>query len=103
MVLPNPPKSLDNTPTAPTTNFSDTLNRFREELSKSLEESLGVQIKPSKTTYRKSYPSHIDFMKAPNGWRVPDFQKFSGDEVNQPWSILACFLHNWVKLVLMIL
>ena len=72
-VLPNPPKSpsqvpiLDNAPTAPTTDFSDTLNRFREELSKSLEESLGVQIKPSRTTYRKPYPSHFDFMKAPDG------------------------------------
>jgi hypothetical protein len=44
-VLPNPPKSpsqipiLDNAPTAPNANLSDTLNRFREELSKSLEEA----------------------------------------------------------------
>jgi hypothetical protein len=56
-VLPNPPKSpstvpvLDNTPVAPTTNFTNTFNRFKEELSKSLEESLGVQIKTSRTTY----------------------------------------------------
>jgi len=41
-VLPNPPKSpsqisiLDNTPTAPSTDFNETLNRFREELFKSL-------------------------------------------------------------------
>jgi hypothetical protein len=47
-ILPNPPKSssqvpiLDSTPTAPTTDFSDTLNWFREELSKALEKSLGV-------------------------------------------------------------
>jgi hypothetical protein len=66
-ILPNPPKSpsqvliLDDSPVAPSTDFNDTLNRFREELSKSLEESLGVQIKPSRTTYRKSYPSHFDF------------------------------------------
>jgi len=73
MVLPNPPKSpsqipiLDNAPTTPTTDFNETLNQFREELSKSLEESLGVQIEPSRTTYRKPYPSHFDFMKAPDG------------------------------------
>jgi hypothetical protein len=68
---------LDDTPVvpvAPSTDFNDTLNRFREELSKSLEESLGVQIKPSRTTYRKPYPSHFDFMKAPDGWKVPDFK-----------------------------
>ena len=40
MVLPNPPKSpsqipiLDKTPTAPTTDFNETLSPFREELSK---------------------------------------------------------------------
>jgi hypothetical protein len=75
-IFPNPPKSpsrvpiLDDIPAAPiapSTDFNDTLNQFREELSKSLEESLGVQIKPSRTTYSKSYPSHFDFMKAPNG------------------------------------
>jgi hypothetical protein len=50
-ILPNPPKSpsqvpiLDDTPAASvalSTDFNDTLNRFREQLSKSLEESLGV-------------------------------------------------------------
>jgi hypothetical protein len=72
-ILPNPPKSpsqvpiLDDTPVAPSTDLNDTLNRFREELSKSLKESLGVQIKPSRTTYRKPYPSHFDFMKALDG------------------------------------
>jgi hypothetical protein len=88
-ILPNLPKSpsqvpiLDDTPAAPvvlSTDFNDTLNQFREELSKSLKESLGVQIKPSRTTYRKSYPSHFDFMKAPDEWKVPDFNKFSGDD-----------------------
>ena len=98
MVLPNPPKSpsqipiLDNAPTTPTTDFSDTLNRFREELSKSLEESLGVQIKPSRTTYRKPYPSHFDFMKAPDGWRVPDFYKFSGDDSKSTMERINMFL-----------
>jgi hypothetical protein len=88
-ILPNLPKSpsqvpiLDDTPAAPvvlSTDFNDTLNQFREELSKSLKESLGLQIKPSRTTYRKSYPSHFYFMKAPNEWKVPDFNKFSGDD-----------------------
>jgi hypothetical protein len=50
-ILPNPPKSPsrvpihDDTPAAPvapSTDFNDILNRFRDELSKSLKESLGV-------------------------------------------------------------
>ena len=98
MVLPHPPKSpsqipiLDNAPTTPTTDFSDTLNRFREELSKSHEESLGVQIKPSRTTYHKPYHSHFDFMKSPDGWRVSDFNKFSGDDSKSTVEHISMFL-----------
>jgi hypothetical protein len=100
-ILPNPPKSpsrvpiLDDTPAAPvapSTDFNDTLNRFREELSKSLEKCLGVQIKPSRTTYRKSYPSHFDFMKAPDGWKVPNFNKFSGDDSKSIMEHISMFL-----------
>jgi hypothetical protein len=99
-ILPNPPKSpsqvsiLDDTlaaPVAPSIDFNDTLNRFREELSKSLEESLGVQIKPSRTTYRKTYPSHFDFMKAPDGWKVPNFNKFSGDDSKSTMEHISMF------------
>jgi hypothetical protein len=100
-ILPNPPKSpsqvpiLDDTsaaPVAPSTDFNDTLNRFRKELSKLLEESLGVQIKPSRTTYRKPYPSHFDFMKVPDGWKVPDFNKFSGDDSKSTIEHISMFL-----------
>jgi hypothetical protein len=100
-ILPNPPKSssqvsiLDDThaaPVAPSTDFNDTLNRFREELSISLEESLGVQIKPSRTTYHKPYPSHFDFMKAPDGWKVPDFNKFSGDDSKSTMEHISMLL-----------
>jgi hypothetical protein len=100
-ILPNPPKSLsqvpilDDTPAAPvapSTDLNDTLNRFREELSKLLEESLGVQIKPSRTTYLKLYPSHFDFMKAPDGSKVPDFNKFSGDDSKSTMEHISMFL-----------
>jgi hypothetical protein len=100
-ILPNPPKSLsqvpilDDTPAAPvapSTDFNDTLNRFREELYKSLEESLGVQIKPSRTTYCKPYPSHFDFMKALDGWKVPDFSKFSSDDSKSTMEHISLFL-----------
>ena len=61
-------------------------------MSKSLEESLGVQIKPSRNTNRKLYPSHFDFMKAPDGWRVPDFNKFSGDDSKSTMEHISMFL-----------
>ena len=86
-VLSNLPKSpsqipmLNNALVAPVTDFNETLNRFKDELSRSSESSMGVQIKPSRTTYHKLYPSHLfDFLKAPDGWSLPDFYKFSGDD-----------------------
>jgi hypothetical protein len=78
-VLPNPSKSpsqiptFNVTPNAPTTDFDDALNWFKDELAKSLESSLGVQLKYSRNTYQKLYPSTYDFMKAPDRWRVLDF------------------------------
>jgi len=79
MVLPNPPTisnlyAYNHVPVAPGTDFNDTLNRFKDKLSKSIEESLGVQIKPNRTTYHKPYALNFDFMKAPDGWRVPKIQ-----------------------------
>ena len=89
---------LNSAPVAPSTDFNEYLNRFRDELSKSIESGLGVQIKPSRTTYHKSYPSHFDFLKAPDDWRVPYiFINLVVKIVNLLWSTLACFLLKWVK------
>ena len=68
------------------------MNRFKDELAKSLESSLGVQLKSSRNTYQKSYPSTYDFMKAPDGWRVSDFQKFSGDDSKSTMEHISMFL-----------
>jgi hypothetical protein len=82
---------VDNHRQHSSTDFNDTLNRFREELSKSPGESLGVQIKPSRTTYCKLYPSHFDFMKAPDGWKVPNFNKFNGDDSKSTMEHVSLF------------
>jgi hypothetical protein len=48
MVLPNPPKSpsqipiFSSAPVVHTTDFNETFNWFRDELSKSIESSFGV-------------------------------------------------------------
>jgi len=100
-ILLNPPKSLSQipilddrhaAPIASITDFNDSLNRFMEELSRSLEEILGVQNEPSCTTYRKPYPSHFDFITALDGWKVPDFYKFSGDNSKSIMEHISMFL-----------
>lgn len=49
---PSPIPMLSNGPMAPINNFNKILNRFKNELSRSIGSSLGVQIKPSRTTYK---------------------------------------------------
>jgi hypothetical protein len=97
-VLSDPPKSPSQIPmfnVAPNTHiadFNEAMNWFRDELSRSLESSLVVQIKPNRNTYHKSYPSAFDFMKAPDGWRVPKFYKFSGDDSKSTREHFSMFL-----------
>jgi hypothetical protein len=75
------------------TDFNETFNRFKDELSRSSETSLGIQIKPSRTTYHKLYASHFfDFLKAPDGWSLPDFYKFSGDDNKSTMEHVSLFL-----------
>jgi hypothetical protein len=97
-VLPNPPKSPSQIPTfnvapdATTTDFNEALNQLKEDLTKSIESSLGVQIKPSKNAYHKLYPSTFDSMKAPDRWRVPHFQKFSDNDSKSTMDHISMFL-----------
>jgi hypothetical protein len=83
---------LNSAPVTSYTDFNEYLNWFRDELSKSIESSLGVQIKPSRTTYHKSYPSHFDFLKSPDDWRVLYFYKFSGEDSKSTMEHSSLFL-----------
>ena len=97
MVLPNLLKSpsqipmFNVAPNAPVIDFNETLNRFKEQLSRSLESSLGVQIKPNRGTYHKPYPSHFDFLKAPDV-EGPNLYKFSGDDSRSSMENISMFL-----------
>jgi hypothetical protein len=32
------------------------------------------------SAYHRPYPLHIDYLKTPNGWWIPDFYEFSGED-----------------------
>ena len=36
--------------------------------------------------YQKPYPVEFDLVAFPDGWCVPDFVKFSGDDNRAPWE-----------------
>ena len=51
-----------------------------------------MQIKPNRGTYHKPYPFTFDFLKAPDGWRVREFYKFSGDDNKSTMERASMFL-----------
>jgi hypothetical protein len=83
-ILPNPLKPPSRNPmqeniqNSPSTDFNDVLNQFKDDFTKSLEESLGIHLKTARNMYTKPYPSTIDYMQNPDGWKVPNFRKFNG-------------------------
>jgi hypothetical protein len=44
--------------------WDEYFDEFREEITKSVQESLGVQIKLGRNTYHRPYQSHYDFLKS---------------------------------------
>lgn len=98
MILTNPPKfqnqilMLSSALTAPPTNFHKPLNWFRYELSKYSNNSLGVQFKSCRNTYRKPHASQFHFLKALDGWRFHDFYEFSGKDSKSTMEHINLFL-----------
>jgi hypothetical protein len=52
----------------------------REEISGAFRDKLGVSIVPEGHSYRRPYNSQFDRLPYPQGTRIPEFAKFSGDQ-----------------------
>jgi hypothetical protein len=52
----------------------------REEIAGVFRDKLGVSIVPGGHSYRRPYGSHFDRLPYPQGTRIPEFAKFSGDQ-----------------------
>jgi hypothetical protein len=52
----------------------------REEIAGAFRDKLGVSMVPGGQSYRKPYDSRFDHHPYPQGTRIPEFAKFSGDQ-----------------------
>jgi hypothetical protein len=52
----------------------------REEITVVFRDKLGVSIVPQGYSYRRPYNSQFDRLPYPQGTRIPEFAKFSGDQ-----------------------
>jgi hypothetical protein len=51
----------------------------REEIARAFRDKLGVSMVPRGQSYRSPYDSRFDHHPYPQGTRIPEFTKFSGD------------------------
>jgi hypothetical protein len=56
------------------------INMVREEIAGAFRDKLRVSIVPGGQSYRRPYGSHFDRLPYPQGTRIPEFVKFSGDQ-----------------------
>jgi hypothetical protein len=52
----------------------------REEIAGAFQDKLGVSMVPREQSYRRPYDSRFDHHPYPQGTRIPEFAKFSGDQ-----------------------
>ena len=67
--------------------------RLKEDLASAMKTKFGVDIGNS-TLYQKPYLAEFDLISFPASWCVPDFVKFSGDEIKHIGSTLTNISYN---------
>jgi hypothetical protein len=53
--------------------------RIRDKVAGMFRDKLGVSVSGTRQSYRKPYSHRFDTMSYPQGTRIPDFSKFSGE------------------------
>jgi hypothetical protein len=64
----------------------------REEIAGAFRDKLGVSMVPGGQSYRKPYDSQFDHHPYPQGTRIPEFAKFSGDQGKSTREHICQFL-----------
>ena len=64
----------------------------REEIAGAFRDKLGVSMVPGGQSYRKPYDSRFDHHPYPQGTRIPDFSKFSGESGKNTHEHISQFI-----------
>jgi hypothetical protein len=64
----------------------------REEIVGAFRDKLGVSVVPRGQSYQKPYDSRFDHHSYPQGIRIPEFAKFSGDQGKNTCEHIGRFL-----------
>jgi hypothetical protein len=65
---------------------------LREEIARAFQDKLGVSMVPRGKSYRRPYDSRFGHHPYPQGTRIPEFAKFSGDQGKSTCEHIGQFL-----------
>jgi len=94
--MQNPGSSHVNTMNALSTmqyrpTFDSEFARTKEELAGIMKKKLGIDMGTTRL-YQKPYKAEFDNVPYPQGWRIPDFVKFSGEDSRTTWEHISQYL-----------
>jgi hypothetical protein len=53
---------------------------FREEMLEIFRQTFGTEPKTKRRSYQRAYPENYEYITYPQGFKIPEFTKFSGDD-----------------------
>jgi hypothetical protein len=56
------------------------MERFREEMLEIFRQTFGTEPKTKSRSYQRSYPDNYEYIMYPQGYKLQEFTKFSGDD-----------------------
>jgi hypothetical protein len=71
---------------------SAAIDIVREEIAGAFRDKLGVSMVSEGQSYRKPYDNRFDYHPYPQGTRIPEFAKFSGDQGKNTCEHIGQFL-----------
>ena len=71
----------NNTPITNRLNADDVgSGSIKEEVIKIFRQTFGIEPKAKCRSYQRSYPENYDFVAYPQGFKIPEFVNFTGDD-----------------------
>jgi hypothetical protein len=62
----------------------------KNDLTKMIEDNLGVDVTGSSRTYQQPYRPPFDMVQFPAGFRISDFVEFNGEDNNSTSEPISC-------------
>ena len=60
---------------------------IKDEAIKIFRQTFGIDPKSKYRSYQRSYPNEYEYVAYPQGFKIPEFFQFTGDDTRLHWSI----------------